>query len=59
MLEVILSGEVLDLKKLESMVSEKKVSKRLKASKQKIVDDMDGVLTALQRKMIRGAAQTH
>ena len=53
MLEVILSGEVLDLKKLESMVSEKKVSKRLKASKQKIVDDMDGVLTALQRKMIR------
>ena len=53
MLEVILSGEVLDLKKLESMVSEKKVSKRLKAPKQKIVDDMDGVLTALQRKMIR------
>ena len=53
MLEVILSGEVLDLKKLESMVSEKKVSDRLKASKQKIVDDMDGVLTALQRKMIR------
>ena len=29
------------------------VSKRLKAPKQKIVDDMDGVLTALQRKMIR------
>ena len=53
MLEVILSGEVLDLKKLESLVSEKKVSKRLKAPKQKIVDDMDGVLTALQRKMIR------
>ena len=53
MLEVILSGEVLDLKKLESMVSERKVSKRLKAPKQKIVDDMDGVLTALQRKMIR------
>lgn len=53
MLEVILSGEVLDLKKLESMVSERKVSKRLKAPKQKIVDDMDGVLTVLQRKMIR------
>lgn len=53
MLEVILSGEVLDLKKLESMVSEKKVSNRLKAPKQKIVDDMDGVLTALQCKMIR------
>lgn len=53
MLEVILSGEKLDLKKLESMVSEKKVSNRLKASKQKIVDDMNGVLTALQRKMIR------
>lgn len=53
MLEVILSGEVLDLKKLESMVSEKKVSNRLKASRQKIVDDMDGVLTALQCKMIR------
>lgn len=53
MLEVILSGEVLDLKKLESMVSEKKVSNRLKAPKQKIVDDMNGVLTALQCKMIR------
>ena len=53
MLEVILSGEVLDLKKLESMVSEKKVSNRLKAPRQKIVDDMDGVLTALQCKMIR------
>jgi len=53
MLDVVLAGEVLDLKKLELLIAEKKVSKRLKASKEKIVDDMEGCLTFLQCKMIQ------
>lgn len=50
-LDVILSGEKIDSAKLDQMISEKKIH-HLKATNEQLVDDLEGILTPLQRRMM-------
>lgn len=52
-LEVLASGETFDSAKYDEMAAEKKISGRLKASKEQILDDLNGVMSQLQRQMMR------
>ena len=51
-LEVLASGEKLDSAKYDEMVSEKKIT-GLKASREQILDDVNGVVSPLQQQMLR------
>ena len=51
-LKVILSGQKIDAEKLEEMISEKKIHGNIKASNEQLLDDLEGVLTPLQCKMM-------
>lgn len=51
-LEVILSGEAIDSARYDLMVKEKLIAHNLKASKEQIIDDLNGVMSKLQRKMM-------
>lgn len=54
MLEVLAAGEAIDSKKYDEMAAEKKIAAdRLKASKEQILDDLNGVMSPLQRQMMR------
>ncbi len=52
-LEVLASGETIDSAKYDEMAAEKKISGRLKASKEQILDDLNGVMSPLQCQMMR------
>lgn len=52
-LEVPVSGDAIDSEKYDGMVAEKKIAGRLKASKEQILDDVNGVMSPLQRQMMR------
>lgn len=52
-LEVMLSGEKIDINKLNQMIKEKKVSSNLKATKEQIVEDCEGVLTQSQKLVVQ------
>lgn len=52
-LEVLASGDTIDSAKYDEMAAEKKISSRLKASKEQILDDLNGVMSQLQRQMMR------
>lgn len=52
-LEVLVSGDAIDSEKYDEMVAEKKIAGRLKASKEQILDDVNGVMSPLQRQMMR------
>ena len=49
----ILSGEKIDLAKITDMRREKLLANNLKATDEQLADDLNGVLTSLQRKMLR------
>ncbi len=53
LLNVILSGEKIDLSKIVDMRREKLLAANLKATDEQLVDDLNGVLTQLQRQMLR------
>lgn len=53
LLNVLLSGEKFDLAKLTEMRREKLVAYNLKASDEQLVDDLNGILTPLQRQMLQ------
>lgn len=53
LLDVIESGEVFDAKLYDRLLKEKKISKRLKAGKNRLIDDMNGCLSPTQFRMIR------
>ncbi len=53
LLNMILSGEKIDLSKIVDMRREKLLAANLKATDEQLVDDLNGVLTQLQRQMLR------
>ncbi len=53
LLNTILSGEKIDLSKIADMRREKLLAANLKATDEQLVDDLNGVLTQLQRKMLQ------
>lgn len=53
LLEVVLSGETFDETKYEQMRASKQISGGLKASKEELIEDMRGIMTPLQRRMMR------
>ena len=52
-LEYILTGESLDGTKYDEMYEKNIISHKLKASKEQIIDDLNGVMTSLQRRMMK------
>jgi transposase len=52
LLDFIISGKKFDSDAYDEMLQNKKISTRLKASKQMLIDDMEGVISPAQRKMI-------
>ena len=53
LLKALLSGEKFDLAKLTEMREKKLVANNLKASDEQLVDDLNGILTPLQKQMMR------
>lgn len=52
-LESLASGEAIDSAKYDELLAGKKISGCLKASKEQILDDLNGVMSPLQRQMMR------
>lgn len=52
-LEYILTGEPFDDAKYDEMYDKKVIAHNLKATKEQIIDDLNGVMSPLQRKMMR------
>ncbi len=52
-LEYLLTGEPIDSVKYDEMYEQKVIAHNLKASKEQIIDDLNGVMSPLQRKMMR------
>ena len=52
-LEYILTGESFDEAKYDEMYAKKAIAHNLKASKEQIIDDLNGVMTPLQRRMMK------
>ena len=52
-LEFILTGEVFDEAAYEVMYRQKIIAHNLKASKEQLIDDLNGVMSPLQKKMMR------
>lgn len=52
-LEHVLTGESFDDAKYDEMYENNVISHRLKASKEEIIDDLNGVMSALQRRMMK------
>lgn len=53
LLNALISGEKFDLAKLTEMRREKLIAYNLKASDEQLVDDLNGILTPLQRRMMQ------
>lgn len=58
LMDFVLTGEVFDEKAYDRLLEEKKISKRLKATKEDLIRDMQGCLTPMQIKMIN-VLRTH
>ena len=52
-LEFLLTGKVFDEAKYDEMYANKTISHRLKASKEQIIADLNGVMSPLQRRMMK------
>ena len=52
-LETLLSGEKIDLVKLNQMYEKKQIAHNLKANTEQIVEDLNGVMSPLQNRMMR------
>lgn len=52
-LEYLLTGASIDSKKYDEMYEQKVIAHNLKASKDQIIDDLNGVMTPLQRRMMK------
>ena len=53
LIEEILNGKTIDKAYLAQLRNDKKISNRLKATDEQIIDDLQGIMTPLQNKMIR------
>ena len=52
-LEYLLTGESIDGEKYDEMYKQNIIAHNLKASKEQIIDDLNGVMTSLQRRMMK------
>ena len=52
-LEYLLTGEFFDEAKYDEMYKQKIIAHNLKASKEQLIDDLNGVATPLQRRMMK------
>ncbi len=52
-LEYILTGKSFDAAKYDEMYQQKLIAHNLKSSKEQIIDDLNGVMTPLQRRMMK------
>lgn len=52
-LEYLLTGESIDDAKYDELYEQKVIAHNLKASKEQIIDDLNGVMTPLQRRMMK------
>lgn len=52
-LNVILSGEKFDRAKYDEMLSKKEIARNLKANAEQLIDDMNGVLSKMQRRVLK------
>ena len=52
-LEYLITGESIDSEKYDEMYKQKVIAHNLKASKEQIIDDLNGVMTLLQRRMMK------
>ena len=50
-LEYLLTGEFIDSAKYDEMYEQKVIAHNLKATKEQIIDDLNGVMTPLQRRI--------
>lgn len=48
-----MSGEKIDMSKITEMRGDKRIASNLKATDEQLVDDLNGVLSELQKKMMR------
>lgn len=48
-----MSGEKIDMSKITEMRGDKRIASNLKATDDQLVDDLNGVLSELQKKMMR------
>ena len=53
LLEYLITGERFDEAKFDEMYSKKVIAHNLKASKEQIIDDLNGVMSPLQRRMMK------
>lgn len=53
LLEYLITGERFDEAKFDEMYSKKVIAHNLKASKEPIIDDLNGVMSPLQRRMLK------
>ena len=52
-LEYLLTGKSIDGSKYDEMYKQKIIAHNLKATKEQIVDDLNGVMSPLQRRMMK------
>lgn len=52
LLEYVLNGEVFDSEAYDQLIKEKKITRRLKASKEQLIKDMNGVISPVQIEMM-------
>lgn len=52
-LEYLITGESIDSEKYDEMYEKKVIAHNLKASKEQIIDDLNGIMTPLQRRMMK------
>ncbi len=52
-LEYLLTGESFDEAKYDEMYEQKVIAHNLKATKEQIIDDLNGVMSPLQRRMMK------
>lgn len=52
-LEYLLTGESIDVEKYDEMYEHKVIAHNLKATKEQIMDDLNGIMTPLQRRMMK------
>lgn len=53
LLDEIVSGNTVDAKKIQEMRSQKQIARNLKATNEQLADDMQGVLSPLQKRMLK------
>lgn len=52
-LDALLAGEKIDLAKITEMRRDKRIASNLKATDEQLVDDLNGILSVIQKKMLR------